>query len=286
MAPSNKYSDDGAARLRSQAVWDQMAAGWQADRDWFWQISRSVSEWMIRKVDPQPGDTVLDLAAGLGETGFLAAPLVGEAGRIITADFAPAMIAAARQRAGELGLTNVEFLPLDAERMGLATDSVDCVLCRWGYMLMINPGSALAETRRVLRPGGRLALSVFGRPEQNPVLSIVAGLLVREGHMPAPRPDSPGIFALADPSRIRELLARAGFSNPEIEEIPLQFTFDGLSEYWRFLLELAGAVSPVLQEMSQDTQSKFRTKLVDAIEPFRTAAGYSFPAVCLNAATQ
>jgi ubiquinone/menaquinone biosynthesis C-methylase UbiE len=136
-----------------------MAPGFQEQREALWSASRPVSEWMIRKLNPQLGDTVLELAAGLGDTGFMAARLVGETGRVIITDFAPEMVAAARKRAEEVGVQNAEFQTLDAERMDLGTDSVDGVLCRWGYMLMIDPATAFAETRRVLRPGGRLAFS-------------------------------------------------------------------------------------------------------------------------------
>lgn len=116
-----------AARQLSKAVWDAMAPGWHARREEVWNISRRVGEWMIRKLDPQPGDTVLELAAGLADTGFMAARLVGETGRVIITDFAPEMVAAARQRAEELGVGNAEFRVLDAERMDLGTDSVDGV---------------------------------------------------------------------------------------------------------------------------------------------------------------
>jgi ubiquinone/menaquinone biosynthesis C-methylase UbiE len=109
---------------------------------------------MVRKLDPRPGDTVLEVTAGMADTGLMAARLVGESGRVIVTDFTPEMVAAARWRAQELGVINAEFGVLDAERMDLETDSVDSVLCRWAYMLMIDPAAAFAQTQRVLRPGG------------------------------------------------------------------------------------------------------------------------------------
>src|SRR5918992_6319221 len=143
---------------------------------------------MIRRLDPQPGDTVLELAAGLADTGLMTARLVGETGRVIITDFAPEMVAAARRRAEEMGVKNAEFRVLDAERMDLETDSMDGVLCRWGYMLMIDPAAAFAETRRVLRSGGRLAFSVWANRERNPALSLVGRVLESRGHIPPPEP--------------------------------------------------------------------------------------------------
>src|SRR5829696_6686106 len=114
-SPEDVSAQLEAARQQSKAVWDAMASGWHARREELWNISRQISEWMIRKLDPQPGDTVLELAAGLADTGLVAARLVGETGRVIITDFAPEMVAAARQRAEELGVKNADFRVLDAE---------------------------------------------------------------------------------------------------------------------------------------------------------------------------
>jgi SAM-dependent methyltransferase len=129
-------------------VWQQMAEGWDRDRRWIWDSSRAVSEWMLGALDPQAGETILELAAGTGETGFAAASALGERGRLISTDFAPKMVEAARSESERLGLTNVDHRQLDAQEMDLEDDSVDGVLCRWGYMLTADPQAALRETRR------------------------------------------------------------------------------------------------------------------------------------------
>ena len=213
------------ARQRSKASWDAVATGWYTQRKEIWENSRPVSEWMIRKLDPQPGDTVLELAAGLGDTGLRAAHLVGGSGRVIITDFAPEMVAVARRRAEEMGVQNAEFRTLDVERMDLETNSVDGVLCRWAYMLMIDPAAAFAETRRVLRPGGRLAFSVWAARERNPALSLAGAVLVELGHIPPPDPEVPGPYFMADTGRIRELVVGAGFAEPAIEEVPFRRQF-------------------------------------------------------------
>jgi ubiquinone/menaquinone biosynthesis C-methylase UbiE len=152
--PAEMSGQHETARRQSRVAWGAVACGWYARREDIWKASRPVTEWMVRRLDPKPGDSVLELAAGLADTGLMAARLVGESGRLIVTDFTPEMVAAARRRAQEeLGVQNAEFRVLDAERMDLKTDSVDGVLCRWAYMLMIEPAAAFAETRRVLRPG-------------------------------------------------------------------------------------------------------------------------------------
>ena len=284
-SPGEISKQHEAASGRSRTVWDTVAPGWYAQREELWESTRPVSEWMVRKLDPQPGDTVLELAAGLGDTGLMAARLVGKRGRVIISDFAPAMVAAARQRAEEMGVDNAEFRVLDAEQMDLETDSVDSVLCRWGYMLMIDPAKACAETRRVLRPGGRLAFSVWAPRERNPAIFLAGRVLVQLGHYPPPDPEEPGAFVMADPHRIRQLVLRAGFAEPEIEEVPFRWRFANQDAYWRFLTEAAGSFSPVLQTLSPEAQDTVREQVHRAARPFHSGEGYDFPAVCLNAVT-
>jgi SAM-dependent methyltransferase len=241
---------------------------------------------MVRRLDPQPGDTVLELAAGLGDTGLMAARLVGEAGRVIITDFAPEMVAGARQRAHELGVENAEFRLLDAERMDLETDSVDGVLCRWAYMLMTDPATAFAETRRVLRPGGRLAFSVWAARERNPALSLVGRVLESQGHIPPPEPEAPSAFAMADPGRIRELVVGAAFAEPEVEEVSFRLSFADQEAYWRYLTETSASAAPVLRSLPTAAQEAVREQVHEAAVPYHSGEGYDFPAVCLNVVTR
>jgi len=283
--PAEMSGQHETARQQSRAAWGAVASGWYAQREDIWKASRPVSEWMVRRLDPQPGDTVLELAAGLADTGLMAARLVGESGRVIVTDFTTEMVAAARRRAEELGVHNAEFRVLDAERMDLATDSVDGVLCRWAYMLMIDPAGAFAETRRVLRPGGRLAFSVWAARERNPALSLVGGVLESQGHIPPPDPKAPSAFAMADPGRIRELVVGAGFAEPEIEEVSFRLPFAGRDAYWRYVTETSVSASPVLRALSPEAQKAVREQVQEAARPYRSGGGCDFPATCLNAVT-
>jgi SAM-dependent methyltransferase len=283
--PAEMSGQHETARQKSRAAWGAVAPGWYAQREQLWKASRPVSEWMVRKLDPRPGDTVLELAAGLADTGLMAARLVGESGRVIVTGFTPEMVAAARRRAEELGVRNAEFRVLDAERMDLATDSVDGVLCRWAYMLMIDPAAAFAETRRVLRPGGRLAFSVWAARERNPALSLVGTVLVGLGHVPPPDPEAPSAFAMAGPERIREPVVGAGFAEPEIEEVAFRLPFADRDAYWRYLTDTSASSSSVLRSLPPEEQAEVREQVHEVARPFRSGEGYDFPAVCLNAVT-
>jgi ubiquinone/menaquinone biosynthesis C-methylase UbiE len=263
-------------------VWQRMAEGWDRDRRWIWDSSRAVSEWMLEALDPQAGETILELAAGTGETGFAAASALGERGRLISTDFAPKMVEAARSESERLGLTNVDHRQLDAQEMDLEDDSVDGVLCRWGYMLTADPQAALRETRRVLRDGGKLALSVWSAPQDNPWASIPSRLLQEQTGAPPPDPTAPGIFAMADPDRTRSLLEGAGFDVRRMENVEMTWRLDDLDAYWFFLTRQVGMLAVTIAALAEGDQRALRERLQEAVEPYRTNGGYALPGLTQN----
>jgi ubiquinone/menaquinone biosynthesis C-methylase UbiE len=270
-------------RSASYEIWQAMAAGWDRERRWMWEASRAVSEEMLKALRPGPGQTILELAAGTGETGFAAARAIGPDGRLISTDFSPEMVAAARRESERLGLANVEHREMDAERMDLDDDSVDGVLCRWGYMLMADPATALAETRRVLRDGGRLSLSVWGAAERNPWASLPAKALMEHTGAEPANPKDPGIFAMADPERVRSLVQDAGFAEPRLVEVEVRWRFEDFDAYWRYVTELAGGVAMVLRAMPVTDREAVRKLVERATGDYRVDGGLELPGVVLNA---
>lgn len=268
-------------RRASRAVWEAMAPGWDDRHAYFEQTARPVTERMVERLAPARGDTILELAGGTGIAGFAAAALVGPGGHVIVSDFSEAMVETAERRAAELGLGNVEFRVLDAEQLDLSDEAVDGVLCRWGYMLMADPAAALAETRRVLRRGGRLSCAVFAGPEQNPWAALPSRVLQERGHLPPPEAGAPGILALADEVRLRRLFPKAGFSEPQIEEIAITWRFADADDYWEFLTGAAGAIAMVLGRLDEDERGRVREQIVERVTSFDTAGGIALPGVSL-----
>ncbi|MFI4978011.1 MAG: class I SAM-dependent methyltransferase, partial [Solirubrobacterales bacterium] len=110
-------------RERSLRIWDEMAPGWEDRREWILGVTGAINEWLAGQVDPQPGESILDVAAGTGDLGFIAAERVGADGKVLCTDFSPEMLEAARRNGERRGLSNVEYRVLDAERMGLDDNS-------------------------------------------------------------------------------------------------------------------------------------------------------------------
>jgi ubiquinone/menaquinone biosynthesis C-methylase UbiE len=281
--------DQGLDQAHQQVreVWETMAPGWEARRAYLAEFSKDITSWLVDKLDAQPAQTILELAAGPGDTGFAAARRIGEKGRLISTDLAPAMVQVARRRAAEVGVTNADFRVLDAERNDLATDSVDGVICRWGYSLMLDPLKALTETRRVLRHGGMHTLSVMASPQDNPWGSLMMRSVVGLGLIPPPDPRHPGgLFSLADHDDLHKLIEGAGFTDIEIEDAPFRLRFSDFDDYWRFILEFAGGVSVLLQSFPPETLAKVRDATAEAIAGFKDGKGYEFTALTVNAAAK
>ena len=276
--------DLDAYREQSLETWGKMAPGWERRNEWMAGATGRVNEWIVEKADPQPGQVVLDVAAGPGDLGFQVARQVGDGGRVMSTDFAPEMVAVARRIGDRQGLTNVEYRVLDAERMDLDDDSVDAVVCRWGYMLMADAAAALSESRRVLRDGGPLAFAVWASPEGNPWAAAPAITLVQRGHLQPPEPGAPGIFAMADPDRVRALVTGAGFGEPELEEISFDFRYADFDDFWDVLIRIAGPLARAIAALPEDERQATREAIEQSIAPFRKEDGsYVTPAVCWGA---
>ena len=267
----------------SHAVWEAMAPGWDERHAYVEQVARPVTERMLERLEPDAGETILELAAGTGVVGLAAAAIVGADGRVILSDFSSAMIESAERHAESLGFEQVECRVLDAERLDFPDEAVDGVLCRWAYMLMANPAAAFAETGRVLRRGGRVSAAVFAAPEQNPWAALPSRVLQERGHMPPPEAGDPGIFALFDRERLRRLFAHAGLSEPRIEEVSFTWRFGDEAEYWAFLEAAAGAIAMVLDRLDQAERGRVRAEIAEGLERFRSGDGIALPAVSLVA---
>jgi SAM-dependent methyltransferase len=265
--------DANEHRDTSLRSWEEAAAGWVRRAELLRELGAPVSHWLIDAVMPQPGQRVLELAAGLGETGMLAAELVAPMGGAIISDQAETMLAGARARAVSLGLSNLEFQVLNAEWIDLPVASVDVVLCRWGYMLMADPAAALSETRRVLRPGGSVALAVWDTIEHNPWALLPARELAERGIVGPPNPDAPGPFALASARRITALLDSAGFAEARIETLDLCRRHPNFEELWDSTLDLSRSFHDTVLARPAPEIEEIRTSLAARFAPYTAADG-------------
>jgi SAM-dependent methyltransferase len=256
-------------RLQSRKRWDAQAAGWEAQRDALRTSTMPVSAWLIDALDPQRGQTLLELAAGTGDTGLLAAELVAPTGEVIISDFSVEMLAAARRRAEELGVTNVRFKQIDAETsIDVPAASIDGVLCRWGFMLMAEPGVALSGARRVLKPGGRLSLAAWAAPEDNRWSSLPTQELVDRGLVEPADPAAPGQFTWAREGVIAEQLEAAGFVEHHVEALDFTMDYASAEAWWEAQTRLSSRLASAIAAAPPETIAEVKAAVLAAAASF------------------
>jgi ubiquinone/menaquinone biosynthesis C-methylase UbiE len=270
-------------RVASAAHWEEAAPGWVRREEEIRAFGAPVSRWLIEAIEPRPGQRVLELAAGTGETGLTVADLVAPTGGVILSDQAEEMLKGARARAEALNLTNVEFKAWNAEWIDLPVASVDAVLCRWGYMLMADPSTALGETRRVLRPGGRVALAVWDALSANPwaleprLEMIERGLAPAPGQAKAPADGEadyiPGPFSLGDPDGLRDLLEQAGFGSVRVEAVEVEQRHAGFEAFWETMLDLSREMHDTVMGRSTAEIEEIRESLASRLAQYAAADG-------------
>jgi SAM-dependent methyltransferase len=267
-------------RRESLASWNEFSGNWGAEREYLWGATNPVGLDLVNRLDPKPGQTILEIAAGTGDTGFAAAERIAPDGKLISTDFAEGMVEQAKKTGAELGIENVEYRQLDAEKMDLPDDSVDGALCRWGYMLMADPAAALSETRRVLRDSGRLCFSVWAAPDQNMWAAVPAMELVSRGHLPPPEPGTPSIFALGDPALIEELVSGAGFSECTIDQVSFTWEYEDADFHWDMTMKLAAPLAEAVRQLDDEERESVRLSVREKIEDVMSGGGVQ--GVCHN----
>ena len=265
----------GARDLDEQRreLWRRAAQGWERRQEALRRNSAPVTQWLVDAIGPQPGERVLELAAGPGETGFMIAQRLGPRGKLLSTDQAPEMVEVARRRASELGLTNVGFAVVDAQKLELERGAFDAAVCRWGYMLMADPDEAIRRTRLALRDGGRLALATWDRPDRNLWLSAPVLALVGHGAMPPPNPADPSPFALPDPTDVERRLRSAGFSDARSERVEFEQRYRSSDDYWTETMDLGAPIAAVVRGLPAADAEALRGSALQTLSQFTTPDG-------------
>jgi SAM-dependent methyltransferase len=218
-----------------RASWDSASPGWEAWQAEFESGAALATARLLELAGVRPGQRVLDVATGQGEPALSAARAVGPTGRVVGVDFSPAMLAAARRRAG--ALPNLELLEADMEALPHQAGSFDVVLSRFGLMFAADRAAVLRSLARVLVPGGVLAAAVWSTASSH-LLSLGPAALSERLGMSAPPPGAPGPFSMADPRQCERELGEAGFIGVSIEEGVVPFRFASVAGYVRFNRDL------------------------------------------------
>jgi ubiquinone/menaquinone biosynthesis C-methylase UbiE len=264
-------------------MWASVATAWETNADVVDARSAALTERLLDLARPGPGERVLELASGPGGLGLAAAERVGPGGEVVISDVAAPMVAAARARAQARGLANVRARELDFESIDEPDESFDAVLCREGLMFAIEPARAAAEARRVLRPGGRAAVAVWGPRERNPWLGLMLDAVGEQLGETLPPPGMPGPFALSHAEGLHALLAGAGLVEVAVEEVDVPLRVPSAESWWERGISLAGPVARRLAGLSPEATAAARDQACAAVAAYAVGDGLEIPGVALVA---
>lgn len=226
---------------------------------------------LLTRAAPAPGEQVLDVASGTGLVAFEAARRVGPRGSVVGIDVSGAMVAAASRHAHELRMPNVRFTRMDAEQLDLPDASFDVAVCALGLMYMPDPQQALREMRRVLRPGGRVALAVWGERARCGWASLfgIVGAEVASEVCPL-------FFSLGQGDALARACAAAGFDAVSTSRLAATLVYADADR----ACDAAFAGGPVALAWSRfdaAVRTRVRARYVESIAPWRRGDGYEVP---------
>ena len=251
-------SAEAAERWRLSAARRQQAVG-------------AITELMLNSVDLRPGQRILDLAAGTGDTTILVARRVSPTGSVLAVDISAAMLGEAEKTARAEGLTNIQTLVSDIVFLDLPPQTFDAAISRFGLMFLTDVVEGLRRIRAALKSGSRLAAAVWSTEEHNPHIALPLQVAEQFGHAPPEGSPLRRAASLGRPGTFERTLEQAGFVGIQVQAVPIPREFDSvdaavnsMQETSTLLRELFETLEPRQQ---QDAQAELRQRLAQFSQP-------------------
>ncbi|HEV2027008.1 MAG TPA: methyltransferase domain-containing protein [Candidatus Dormibacteraeota bacterium] len=279
--------DAVAYKETTRQQWQNAAAAWHRWTPTLQAWLGPVTNAMLDMADLDPGDRVLDLAAGAGEPSLSAAERVGRSGHVLATDISSNILEFAQQTARELGLTNFETRVMDGENPDLPDESYDAVLSRLGLIYFPDRKGALRAVHRMLKTGGRVVLAGFSTPDQNRFFSIPISIIRRRAQLAPPAPGLPGPFSLGAPGVMEEMLRGADFTEVTAQAVRTPLRLASAAECVRFERESFGALQQMLAALPSVEQDASWDEIEGELRAFEGDAGFEASAeLILGAGTK
>jgi SAM-dependent methyltransferase len=215
---------------------------------------------LLDKVEPESGQSVIDVACGPGTVTRLAAQRVGPMGNVTGCDLSPAMLELARSKTPIDSSAPIDYLECSADALDVTDDAFDVVTCQQGLQFFPNRGAALAEMRRALRHGGKLGIAVWCAIEDCPPFLALANALEQVLGSDVADRYRGGPWGLADPATLARLANEGGFKDVEVSRYELPVVFEGGPSQLLLTLQ-ATSVATTLAELSEAARLALATAL-------------------------
>lgn len=247
-----------------KASWNKFSPGWKKWESKLLQHMQPVAEGMIDLLQPKGSEILLDIAAGTGEPGLSLAKILVN-GKVIITDLSDDMLDIARENAGKQGIKNVEFLACDVSELPFKDGTFDLVSCRMGFMFFPDMLFAAMEIFRVLKPGGKLAIAVWGSPQQNLWGSAIGESINRNMQLPAPLPGSPGIFRCGKSGLMSDIFEQASFKNISEKEVGCEMHCGTTEIYWEMMTEIAAPIVAGLSNADESMKKQIKKEVFEIV---------------------
>lgn len=230
---------------------------------------------LVTKLAPQAGERVLDLGTGPGEPAMTIAREVGPTGHVTGIDLSENMIAIAGRVAADRKLGNADFRVMDCGKLALPDNCFDAAVSSFGFQIFTDPEAAAKEAHRVIRPGGRIAVSVWTTADQVPCIHAIVGPMLEHaepdetGYLPTP-------YETGGPGEMTAFLEAAGFVGAVEELCRYHLHSADEEEYLQMILK-ATPIGHSLSEESESVQAEVLRKTRANLRPWRTSEGLSIP---------
>ncbi len=217
----------------------------------------------------EPGLRVLDVGSGTGEPALTIAGRVGPGGAVVATDPSPDLLAIAVAHAGRAGLANLTCQRADVAALPFPDAAFDRVTCRLAAMYFLDPVAGLAEMRRVLKPGGRAAVLVWGDPGHAAYAAAFFGPIVSRVTLPEPEPGSPHPYRFAAPGSLRQAMEAAGFRevDEQVQLVPLRFPGTA-ADFMRWFRDMAIPMDYIWETLGPEETERAVTEIVANMRPF------------------
>jgi len=251
-------------REQQKETWNKFSPGWKKWDTLTMEFLKPMGDEIIRLLKPKGDDLVLDVAAGTGEPGLTIATMLS-GGKVIVTDLAEGMLEVALENAAKRGIKNFETKVCDVSEMPFADNSFDAISCRFGFMFFPDMLLAAKEMVRVLKPGGRVAVSVWNVPEKNFWVTATMSALNKNMQLPPPPPGAPGMFRCAKSGFIAELFELAGLKNISETEVTGKLNSGTAEVYWNFMTEVVAPVVAALGKADDAMKSKIKSEVDESV---------------------
>ena len=264
--------------------WRETAQYWTKYSDTIARMFAPLTEAMIERAGIHAGQSVLDVAGGAGEPSLTIAERVGPSGSVTCTDAVAEMVEAARSKANQRGLKNMQFRQCTADALPFPENSFDVVVSRLGVMFFRDSVGAMREMLRVLKPGGSLTFAVWYKSDVNPFCYLVSGVIDQHVKAPAPDPDAPNAFRFAEPGTLAHVMKQAGAI--DVREAVVSFDMEAplsAEEFWVMRSQTSDTLREKLAKLPSTEQAQIAEEVQHAVEKFFPHNQMKFPTQMLIA---